>query len=437
MQGEIIQSFLVGLGFDVDDSSLAAFNKSIQTAALKVTALYASVNALAGGMVVAFAKISEGFEQMGYDLHLIAPSINKAIVLRNELLKAYSAAGINIQKVIVDSVQLNLSLTKTKYALEAIYKSVGSKFFGLLQKQSDTFRKRLYENMPAIIKTLTALVNAVFKALEVVTQLGKTLFSILSRVYDFFKELNDATNGWSTIILGVIAAWQLLNLEFLATPLGMVIAGLVAILALYDDFKVWQEGGKSFFNWGPVVPYINMVGEALSYLKGIFLGLVDVVGNVVLAFYQLYKGDKSGALDSLRAAGQSLIDVFSKWWDVLKGIVSTLDTVGAGAIGLIKGLFGGADTPAASRVQQNPDNHYPGVAAQYPGQPGAGSAPPNLFPGNPIGSAVAGASNVTANIQTSINVSGAADASSVGRQVNNGQDSVNRNALKYATSQAR
>ena len=28
-QGEVIKSFLVGLGFDVDDSSLAVFNRSI------------------------------------------------------------------------------------------------------------------------------------------------------------------------------------------------------------------------------------------------------------------------------------------------------------------------------------------------------------------------------------------------------------------------
>ena len=122
-QGEVIKSFLVGLGFDVDDSSLSVFNNSIKTAALRVTALYGTINAFAGSMVYAFSKISEGFEEMGYQYHIIAPAINKAIVLRQELLKAYSSAGINIRKVIVDSIRLNMSLAKTKFAMEAIYKS--------------------------------------------------------------------------------------------------------------------------------------------------------------------------------------------------------------------------------------------------------------------------------------------------------------------------
>ena len=183
-------------------------------------------------------------------INIIAPAINKAIVLRNELLKAYSSAGINIRKVIVDSVKLNMSLAKTKIAMEAIYKLVGSKFFGLLQKQLDAFRKRLYENMPYIIDALERLVKVVFKAFDAVTQLGLRLWSIRCRIYDFFVALDKATDGWSTVILGVVAAWKLLNLLFMATPLGFILTGLTAIVALYDDLKTYKEGGKLLFSIG-------------------------------------------------------------------------------------------------------------------------------------------------------------------------------------------
>lgn len=414
--GEIIKSFLVGLGFDVDESSLSAFNKSIQTAALRVTALYTTVNAFAASMVFAFSKISEGFEEMGYQYHIIAPAINKAIVLRNELLKAYGAAGINIRKVIVDSVRLNMSLTKTRFAMEAIYKSVGSKFFGLLTKQSDIFRKKLYENLPYIINILTKLVNGVFKAFDAVTQLGQRLWSILGRVYDFFVDLDKATNGWSTIILGVIVAWEALNLAFLATPLGAIIAGLAAILALYDDFKVWQEGGKSFFNWGPVVPYINMVADALGYLKGVFLSIVDVVGDVVLAFYQLYKGDKGGALESLKDAGQAILNVFSQLWEVLKGIAGATAAVGQSAGEMLRGLFGGGTDQGTNRLQ-------PGIR---------NNAAPDLFPGStPLGVGSGGATtNVNANMQTSINITGSPNADATARASAQQQNGVNRDFVR-------
>lgn len=395
--GEVIKSFLVGLGFDVDDSSLAVFNRSIQSAALRVTALYGAVNAFAGSMVYAFAKISEGFEEMGYQYHIIAPAINKAIVLRNELLKAYSAAGINIRKVIVDSVNLNMSLAKTRFAMEAIYKSVGSRFFGLLQKQSDAFRKRLYENMPYIINALEKLVKYVFKAFEAVTILGGRLWSMLSRIYDFFVVLDKATDGWSTVILGVVAAWKLLNLEFLATPLGMVIAGMVTLLALLDDFKTWQEGGKSLFDWTAFLPVIQMLTQLVTSLRNAWLGLVDVIGNVTLAFHQLFSGDFRGAFESIGSAAKSLLDTFLALLhaiDNVGGSIEALATWAEGA-GNFK-IFGGGGSNTA---------------------------------GPPLGAQQAANTNtqnsVNANMQTSINIVGSPNADATARLTGQQQQAVN------------
>lgn len=346
-QGDVIKSFLVGLGFDVDESSLAVFNKAIATAAVRVTALYTAVNAFAASMVFAFSKISEGFEEMGYQYHIIAPAINKAIVLRQELMKAYGAAGINIRKVIVDSIKLNMSLTKTKYAMEAIYKSVGSRFFGLLTAQSDAFRKRLYQNMPYIINVLEKLVKTVFKAFEGVTILGGRLWSILSRVYDFFVMLDSATNGWSTIILGVVAAWKLLNLEFLATPLGALLAGFVALLALYDDFKTQQEGGKSFFDWTSFLPVIDAVTHELKLLKDVLDGIFTIIFNIGGAVVDVFQGKWGAALDRVTDAFGGLKQAAGAGWDATgKGI----DNIGSAVGGWAGTALGSTPSPHSSNV---------------------------------------------------------------------------------------
>lgn len=406
MNGEVIKSFLVGLGFGVDDNSLAKFNKAISSAALRVTALYASVKVAAAGIVYGISEISEGFEKMGYEYRIIAPAINKALVLRRELLKAYSAAGINITKVVQASVKLNMSLAKTKFAFEAIYKSVGSRFFGLLTKQSDAFREKLYKNMPKIQNALERFVKFIFKALEATTTLGLRLWSILTRVYDFFVMLHKATDGWSTLILGLIAAWKLLNLSFLATPLGMIIAGLVAILALFDDFKTWQEGGKSLFDWSSFVPVIESVNQVLKSFVATWRALFDVIGNVVLAFYQLFHSDKQGFFDSMREAANRLIDVFTNLWDHIKNIGSALATIGGWAGNGLAGLFGGdAGGNVAANLKNNPV-----------GRPLA----------NPVGSNVQNAqTNQHVSQQTSITVQGSADANSVGKAVAGEQSKVN------------
>jgi hypothetical protein len=399
---DVIKSFLVGLGFDVDQSSLSAFNKAIQTAALRVTALYTSVSAFAGSMVYAFSKISEGFEEMGYQYHIIAPAINKAIVLRNELMKAYSAAGINIRKVIVDSVNLNMSLTKTKYAMEAIYKSVGSKFFGLLQAQSDAFRKRLYQNMPYIINALEKLIKVVFYAFDTIVQLGERIGSILGRVYDFFVSLDKATDGWSTIILGVLAAWKLLNLEFLATPLGMLLAGFLAILALYDDFKTFTEGGKSLINWGPYIPVINAVSDALGAVFQMLYGVVNLAADFFTGkgWGQL-STDIGLIVNEFKDLGASI----SKIFDIIVGGSSTL-----------KGLLDFRDRAdnAIADTAKSALNWFTG---------GGSSKPLGSNTSNNNSSAVL-------QQQTNINVNGTPNAAATGQVVAAQQSGVNRDAVR-------
>lgn len=361
---------------------------------------------------------------MGYEYRLIAPMINKALVLRQEMLKAYAAAGINLRQVIVQSVKFNMSLAKTQFALKAIYTSVGARFFPLLTKQMDLFRKNIYANMPKIQATLERFIKLIFSAFEAVTILGTRVWSILSRVYDFFLSLDKATDGWSSIVIGLIAAWKLLNLSFLATPLGMILTGLLAILALYDDFKTFQEGGKSLFNWGPVIPFIHGVSDAIDGMVSAYKSLVDIILNVSLAIWQLLKGDNRGALDSLKELGSNLVNVFSKLWDIFKGIGGAIGDVGSAAGNAVKGLFGGetglADGALHGAIALNPAKH--GGLSQ------------------PLGASnISNSSQVNQNVsqQTNISVTGATDAHATGQAIAGQQNAVNMNLTRNFSPAAR
>jgi hypothetical protein len=400
---EVIKSFLVGLGFGVDDASLAKFNRSIALASLKVGALYASTKLAATGIVAGIAKVSEGFEQMGYEYHIIAPAINKALVLRQELLKSYSLAGINIRKVVKDSINLNLSLTKTKFAFEAIYKSVASRFFERLTKQSDLFRDKIYANMPKIQKALEGFVNFVFKALDITNDLGARLWSILGRVYDFFVELDSITGGWSTKILAAVAAWKFLNLSFIATPLGAIITGLITILALFDDFKTFQEGGESFFNWAPFIPVINAVANQFANLKK---ELTDLFSGNFGALLGDWLNNLSGILNILSAIGEWLVRI-SGLGNSFDKVVNKLSDLGAGALNVFKG--GGA----------------PLAALQAP--------TPAISP------SVANSSSMNNNVQlqTNVTIGNAADAQGTGRAVGTAVNRSNQDFVRNFTSSIR
>lgn len=393
MTGDIIKTFLVGLGFDVDDTSLSKFNKAIQTAGVRVAALYGSINAMSTAVVYGITKISESFEDMGYEMRIISPMINKTLMLRQELLKSYKAAGINITEVTRNAVKLNFSIQKTKFALEAIYKSAGSRLFTMLTKASDTFRKKLYDNMPKIIATLEKFVRILFKAFEAVTILGGRVWSILGRVYDFFVALDKATSGWSTIILGVIAAWQLLNLSFLATPLGMLLAGFAALVALWDDFKTFREGGESLFNWDSdkmkiIVGTITVLGEAIGVIvvaTKAWAAAQWIVNTAMVAFNAGMLPVIATLAAITAALGGLTYLAYKMGW--LGSVGDNLKDIGGG----VMDYFGGGGKPKTS----------------------------------PVGAGAGANTNQNVQQQTTINVNGAADAQATGRAVSGEQSKVN------------
>jgi len=413
--GDIIKQFLVSLGFAVDQKSLGEFNKGIASATKRVTALYTSIKVMSAAVFYGISKVSEGFEQMGYEMRLISPTINKVLVLRQELLKAYSRAGVDIYKVVQQSVKFNMALEKTKYALKAMVEGVAAKFFPMLTKQMDLFRKRLYDNMPKIQERLTKFVKVLFAAFEATVILGDRVWSILSRVYDFFEKLHRATDGWSTVVIGIIAAWKALNLAFLASPLGMILAGLLAILTLYDDFMTFKEGGESLFDWTSALPTMEAFGAALKNILGIVSPLLTVVIELVKAFGALLKLDFSRAWDHLKLSLSGVVDVFRQLWETMKSVADLAGKTGEWIAGGILSLLGANPSPGLQAVA---------------GATSAGGAPA-------LGGPVSNQTNQRVQQQTSITVQSSADAGSVGKAVAGEQSKVNFDMFRNMKGAAR
>lgn len=376
------------------------FNNSIKQASVRVTALYGSIKVLAAGIFASIAKISSGFEEMGVQYRLIAPAINKTLVLRREMLKAYSSAGVNIYKTIQESVKFNMALAKTQMTFKAIFGGVAAKFFPLLTKQMDLFRGKIYANMPQIIAALEKFVNFVFKAFEATVLLGTRIWTILQRIYDFFYLLHKQTDGWSSIILGVVAAWKLLNLSFLATPLGMLIAGIVALIALWDDFQVWREGGESFFNWSSAIPMIDAVTDAVKAFGVVLDNIIGAVVGLGFVIYQVFTGQFEAAWESAKMVLDRIKNAIMGVFDYWKKAFGALGAVG----GWAAQLFGG-DAPQATPEQMQK------WAPQL--------AQPMGMGGN--------TSNTNQNVkqQTNITVSAGADANATAQAVAGQQSRVN------------
>lgn len=67
--------------------------------------------------------------------------------------------------------------------------------------------------------------------------------------------------AWGGLVAALEAAWPVLAV------VGVVTALAGAVLLLWQDYKVWSEGGKSLFDWGAFQSAVRKAGDAFDYLK--------------------------------------------------------------------------------------------------------------------------------------------------------------------------
>jgi len=431
MNGEVIKKFLVGLGFGVDETSLKKFGSVLDNAYVRVGLMATAIKGMAAGTFFGIAKISEGFEELGYSTRMIAPAINKAILLRKAMMAAYKDAGINMVQAVQQSIKFNFSLAKTKFQLEGIVKSTAIKFLPMLTKQMDIFRNKVSANMPKILIFLERFVKFIFKAFEGVVTLGTRLWSMLSRLWDVLEKLDNTTGGWSTKLIAAIAAWKLLNLAFLTTPIGMVITGMLALLALYDDFKTWQEGGESLFDWGSdavktvvgvtaaVASMVAMFFAAKAAITGwgiaaqaagVIMGALSTVMKVIRAGILLFNlALYANPIGLVIAAVASLIALFTVLylkWDVIKKSFSEFFTgLGGKALSAIGSLFGGDNTTNIEAMKGTPTT-------------------------TPLGSNTNNNSSQVIKQETNITVQGSNNPEATAKNISNEQSRVNFNMAR-------
>ena len=130
----------------------------------------------------------------------------------------------------------------------------------------DHLSQRLIDNAPDLQRVMDGVVSLLLWLAEVGERVIIRLVQAAADLSRWWDSL-DGTTQQLLISLGAItAAWLLLNSAFLMSPLGIVLALAGALFALYDDYKTWQEGGKSLIDWDSWAPGIQAAKTAIGWL---------------------------------------------------------------------------------------------------------------------------------------------------------------------------
>ncbi|WP_142850867.1 hypothetical protein [Telmatospirillum sp. J64-1] len=327
--------------------------------------------------------------RMGIDPALIPMLTRDVGELRDEFQAMYATAGVDAQQAAEAATGLLAEIGKLRTMAEMVANAVSLALFEQLRRGAEQLRRAIIENFDRIKRVLEGLIGFALRIAGAVGAFAARIIGWVMRVVEWFEALDDVQQTAILTAGALLAAWRLLNLGFLATPLGAIIAGLGVIIALVDDYLTFMEGGESLLDWSPWADSIQSVIEVLKPLVSIVLatlmgalkatapllqavirllgGVVDILGQMGRLLAALFSGDLRGILDTLiglwrsyeetvRAVfaglAEAIAQIFSALWASVKGELPDFAAWAEAAIGTIAGileagaaLFGGfADT---------------------------------------------------------------------------------------------
>ena len=237
----------------------------------------------------------------------------------SEYDKMTEAVGISIDEAAAASTDFMDELSRFKSFTTMLTRSVFAEFILKMRNGFRDLRAWLLDNAAAIQKAIRTVMTVVKALSDIISAAFTVAAKEIGKLINWWKNLDDSSkNVVSALALVTTGIW-LLNKAMQASPIFWIIGALVALLALYEDFQVFKEGGLALIDWGPYVDQIDAALEATQEFVEDFIKLLaHIAENTDFKYF----------LESLGALA----------WDVFNGIKNTV----TGIIKLFKGDFSGA-----------------------------------------------------------------------------------------------
>ena len=184
--------------------------------------------------------------RLGLSADLVEALTSDLSELQQQYEDTYRRAGISIDEVAEKSAAFNDGFDMLKMTIEAVRDAIGARFLERGRLTFDSLRRIIYDNMPRIIELVSGFITAIAAIGKAFATTAGAVLKIIDR---FLKWFNDLDRGWKIAMLSMAAAWIALNSAFIRSPLGILLSLAAAIGLLIDDFKTWEQGGKSLIDW--------------------------------------------------------------------------------------------------------------------------------------------------------------------------------------------
>lgn len=291
------------------------------------------------------AEQSAYIQRLGLDRSMIGMLTSDTTEIIDQYNKRTEALGINVDEAAELGAKYNDAIKVTKRGFDDIITAFVLRVLPSITTAIERVSKLIDENAGLIKSYVEPTAAAVSIGANLVTGfitgLGK-MFQVLGK--------------WPMYIGLVTAAWKLLNMVFKASPIGRIITAVMTVITvlglLYDDFKGWQEGMDSLFDWSflsaewwkskadTISNELSLLGERIQGFlsdswnnaiteasnkwdelkntisqkaQGVYDGIISTFVGLSTWFGDLWKSIGDGAMSALTDIGKA----FTQWWNDL------------------------------------------------------------------------------------------------------------------------
>lgn len=193
------------------------------------------------------------------------------------------SAGLDAQEAASGSHAFMVELRGLGAAFTVLSQKVASLMVGRLSEDIKTFKNLLVANFENIAKAVSIVLDLLFRITAAVSRLVVFGVSLIGRLVGWFDRLSGSGKLVVAALAAIVVGWRALSLVIMASPIGVILALGTAILAVWEDYNTWREGGKSFIDWKTweneiqlvidiINPLLSILRESISLMDKFFSG---------------------------------------------------------------------------------------------------------------------------------------------------------------------
>lgn len=287
-------------------------------------------------------------EAIASDSTLLLPLLEKNGEAYKTLAKEAEEYGAVISE---DNIKANKAFSQQLRSLnkmfQAVIMSVGNKLIPLFSDLVSKVKDFIAKNRELIQTNISDFFEGAIWAVE-------KFISIISTLIGWINKVTQALGGWKNtlkivgIALGVLmalkfASWimavtvaiRALNIAMLLNPVGLIIAGVVAlgtaIILLIEDIYHWVAGNES-----AIGDLLGSWEDFKNKFMGYITGAVDYVKNKFNEVSEAISGAFNSAIESVKNYFVSLYDDVTAFIDKIIGVFTSLKDKVSNIFGSVK-----------------------------------------------------------------------------------------------------